>query len=1598
MPISFIKEDEIVQDGQISFTETVPGTEFVLLPEDVEKRATNYDFAMGEKSLGVNYYRDSLVQGRDKFERDQASLQEEIEARLHKQDLIREFFKQKRGETLSPEDMEFIDNLGSDELRTISPETVFERKYGRQALAQAKMEDAERNDPSFTERLKASTADLVAKQQKLVHKLQELQGKYDKESLATGIVSNLSTFLPFYSWAYKSDAIEEAQASAFLPGNNVQEQRDWFLNNPLEQTWPAVERAVDAMYDGNPVEAIAFLSSLNSYSASSQFLDNALGVGDLSLFAPVVGVVPFAAYKGVATGTARAISRAVASGEASPNIIAYAAGNIETAAFSQAVTKLLEKAGATQQARAMSELIGEVQTLYNPAAITGAPTNAFSTEATQRIERALRKQGDDLLGTISESTVIERIATNSEALRVAMEAAKRTFNIEYPSAVDQVLDVIPVNAASGATGVDAIAVRIGSKEALPFAKKGAATNTARNILKLREFEVVPTGDNQWVIQHVKFIDESVPQVRDLIVPTDMPTPVNMRNIVLGFIRSPQGLVSKDIYRDMLTATYGSSALLKRVQDVGKSIAKINKTKLNDFLNYQKDFIDAEGKRGWNSRTLADFETDWYARFGDTPSEQEALAYFSVRQLLDYDYMVRNLSFWRDRTRLGLENHVIRFKSVVPKISRRGGIEKAIESEPIMGKTVQRIPWEEHTDAGIAILNPDTGELEFFRKNIKGSSKDGRDSIDQYTKRGYKIIQLTRDGWEALKNTTGIKNLPRGNVKFLLARDVETKPLPLRQIPYRAGSHVEYMPGYYMRQAHVERNRGLDGIEDNVYYGDRNIFHFLTEEDAKFWTPKMEEARQLLLKGDEAATRAYVENTLPMSWNRFMQYWISDSNPTGLLDPETPIMYSRSDVSLARDGKLKNYTNFREDKDSPYNLEKGVNFEYAGERDRSLSTIVREGSPEAPLYRMEPARTIDPLPLLHRNTTSLLRSRYLDDLKIKTAERFIQEFGDLLRTDKAILRQNPAVALFDPDWINGANPERLMAAKHFRRTVVEFLGMESRTSQVMNMFRQKIAEQIMNRLGQKGFKLAKPFLMHTIKDPVTRMRQFTFDLNLGLFNPVQLFLQGQLFTHTLAIEGVQRTTQSAGAAAMYHFLRFGHEPAMMKQAAKTAGKFGWKAEEFQESYEAFIRSGLYHVGPEHAFRDTLLNEKIYQGKLGAFFDWGRVFFNAGERWPRAVAWAAAYRRWRDANPGKRLNARAESEILDRANTLIANMSRAGAAPWQKGWISPATQFFSFQARLMEQMLGKELTVGEKTRLFTLHSMMYGVPVAAGAWVGGVFEPAENIREYLVDKGIEYDGTVMEPLVDGILSTAAHMTTGTKFNVGKRYGPGGLPWLREIWRGDIEFAELIFGASASSLENAATSGSPFFKLFASIFNGKADEYYPLTPKDFLNVLRTARTGDQFTMMWDGLTTGQWFNKTGGLIGDVTEFESVMKGFFGLTPVSMEDMYRRTSITRRIQERQKSERLYAIEAIQAGVKALGEDDLEGFNTFWKKAHIHMEAGGFTPKQRIGIAREAANGNENMFEENMKKWMASDPKRIDDVIRLKRKRRQELGETPNG
>lgn len=781
-----------------------------------------------------------------------------------------------------------------------------------------------------------------------------------------------------------------------------------------------------------------------------------------------------------------------------------------------------------------------------------------------------------------------------------------------------------------------------------------------------------------------------------------------------------------------------------------------------------------------------------------------------------------------------------------------------------------------------------------------------------------------------------------------------------------------------------------------YEGDTAVFGFNTEAEAKKYAQRMDQARILLKEGKTQELSAFLNDNLPYSYSEFTALF--KKTPQNVLDYsenaqktvsgydtarlslDEPIVYLPNGRRFTDDymDLTKGYDNFEDNIRSPYNLYDNIDKEYAGERNPDLYTVREgKGTDNDPLYRIDRAEQLDPFATMTRAMANVMRNRFMDDYKIQAVESFVSEFGDLIKGNRTLdeIKANPEWYVHNPSWDTSTTDKlRLADAKAAQRALINFLGTASPLKQQFDTKLQGIANSVYENFGQKASDSLNNLKIEG--DPFRYGRKVAFHLTLGLFNPVQLILQAQSMTHILGVAGPKAGIQGLAAGTMMNMLRFTDNPNVIKGFAKKASAFGWKENDFVEAYDALKRSGWNLVEGETAWHDDMLEPKLFNGVGSKFIDKGTFFFKEGEKQVRLSAWATAFQEWKVANNGKALDNRGLAEVLQRADTLSVNMTRASNAAWNQGVMSIPTQFLSYQARLMEQFMGKRLTTAEKLRAFATYSAFYGIPGGVGA-AAGILPWYEDIRKEALERGYDTSDTAVMALHNGILQTAWHVATGQDLNFAQRLGPNGTSIFKEALKGEKSVMEMFLGPSGSILSNTMAGLEPVLWSLTSPFRPD-DQQFMFTANDVLQALQGISSVNNATKVAIAYNTGLWTTKNGvTLKGDISTFDAVMMGITGTSPTEVADAFLMTKSMKSQKQHQDAMQKKVNQAYSRAIKAyLDKDDTNG-DAYMAQTRMWLAAGGWRPDQMSEVLSRALQGNEDMINRIQQKFVTDAPQK---------------------
>ena len=374
----------------------------------------------------------------------------------------------------------------------------------------------------------------------------------------------------------------------------------------------------------------------------------------------------------------------------------------------------------------------------------------------------------------------------------------------------------------------------------------------------------------------------------------------------------------------------------------------------------------------------------------------------------------------------------------------------------------------------------------------------------------------------------------------------------------------------------------------------------------------------------------------------------------------------------------------------------------------------------------------------------------------------------------------------------------------------------------------------------------------------------------------------------------------------------------------------------------------------------------------------MFFKAGEQAVRDTAYFTAYADWRAANPTAVLNNRAMGDIGRRFDTLSMNMTRASNAVYNEGILSIPTQFCTWNARFTEQMLGKQLTLGEKSRALAAYSTMYGVPATLGGVTFGVvpYMNYQDIRQYALTNGINVSDKFYQLFSEGLPAMLTNMVTGHDTDF-QRFSPNATQ-LKDIIDGKKSVLEMLGGASGGFVQKMMTAMYPAYMYGMNAF--KKDSGFPLKMDDFQSLAEVVSSFSNAEKAIIGLNIGQYVAKNENkVIKSIDTFESVMLGL-GLQPKRASDAYSILDYAKNQKSAQEKMGKIMQENYKIAIRAGARGDSQTMTDYMTRTHTLAASANFTKAQEIELFRKASRDSSDLIDA-ANRWMINNNKNLQSV-----------------
>jgi hypothetical protein len=262
---------------------------------------------------------------------------------------------------------------------------------------------------------------------------------------------------------------------------------------------------------------------------------------------------------------------------------------------------------------------------------------------------------------------------------------------------------------------------------------------------------------------------------------------------------------------------------------------------------------------------------------------------------------------------------------------------------------------------------------------------------------------------------------------------------------------------------------------------------------------------------------------------------------------------------------------------------------------------------------------------------------------------------------------------------------------------------------------------------------------------------------------------------------------------------------------------------------------------------------------------------------------------------------------------------------------------------------------------MYSALYGVPVGGTA---GLATPWYNdIKEYAERQGIKTDEGAYQAFFNGGLSFLTEGLFGKEYNPAARYGPGGFSFIKDaIDAPDGGKAILtMMGASTGVMADAATWAWPTISKIASATMNEDQNAQELTTMDFVDAFRSISTVNEATKAGIAAFYGDYYSRSGQRLAKVDGVDAFAIGVLGLTPDSVDKMYREMKHLKDIKDTKTSLENEYNKAIRNMLRSDNQTDRD---LYLRRARIFAQSAGLNSTEKAQWIKKALQGQDIMVD----------------------------------
>src|SRR6478609_1116720 len=710
---------------------------------------------------------------------------------------------------------------------------------------------------------------------------------------------------------------------------------------------------------------------------------------------------------------------------------------------------------------------------------------------------------------------------------------------------------------------------IGRVDGTGYARESSARNYA-NGLGFSDARVVQAEDGGWFVKLERNMPETGTYTNVLNVQTN--------SIIKRFLsgareRSDPMLANQATRSDMTRNRIINTVLRDLYKDVKVDPAS------RERISQLWQAGDNQGK--WWS--LDEANMLYQRTFGRDVSEAEWKAYNGLRKINDVEYVIRNDIMWKDKVLRGTET-----------------------------VTVDLGPGGTITNANALI---DEG----FTKGLKGrgvNASDGTifdealtpEQVDWFKNNGFVSVQLD-DAHKFLVDGSEV------NTVFVRRTDLQRSALERQQLQYRPGGHRIYQDKYFAKQT----NWGTQP-DGKKFLKSPNTYMIGTKAQVDEWTKTMDRMRVAVRDNPNISAEALDDIVAGRPGYPTGQQFL-DGVQTGnyrtdeafatYFDREMPEPYHRGLNPFVGDDTEDGFTQYARTHGRLY---------YSQKNTKGLVD-----------WHGEQAPTLDAWASTNKAFLNIANLASFSDYKISAAERWFKSFQEYIEPNPSI--RTPMQALLNGKPNALAKQHNVLNAFEDQREIIKRnLGWQTEGDLRAAEFQRGIAEWMMgtdpNSLRHGASRAVLNFMED--KNPVGFLRGWAFDLKLGMFNPVQLFLQANTYFAIHSIDGAGAIRGLQSVVPLRAFMAFkGDKSALLENFSKSFKAYGFdSAEEMKAYFTHASKSGFFDLNDSHTMINAMGSKSVFNvtgSKLDEFRQAGRFFFNEGEMFNRAVAYRSAWRK-------------------------------------------------------------------------------------------------------------------------------------------------------------------------------------------------------------------------------------------------------------------------------------------------------------------------------------------------------------------------------------